>query len=515
MSTDKTSKMPRCGPDSFPMLNLDPDFIRRVRDVLENADFTEKGIPAHLNSDEIIRVTPRDMPHLLRLTSEGAPLDTLIRLLGFGLKVDVDAAERALRPMTIQSWIDGGILRAERSRIVASFTIFRQFGFLLAYDRRFQMLHNDIKPDCVPGPGDFTLILAHSMIREKAGSVMDLGTGSGILGLLASEHAERVVSTDINPRALNIAAFNIALNGVKNVELRDGSLFEPVKGESHDLIMMNSPCAISPENRFRFRDGGLEGDAFLQGILRQAPAHLAENGYFQIVAEWAHPRGIDWRSRLRDWFEGSGCDVWVIRLKTVGTGTYASNWVGETDKEGSRLYVKRWDKWMTYLERQGIEAVSTGVINMRRKRGGSNWFRVSEDVMQIDSYAGEAIHRGFVLRDFLSATSDDALLATPLKIEPNAAMQTVSRSNGDGWQSERITLQHGKGLHYAGNLDNHTAWLVGHCSGGKTVRQLIDELAVHLGVDSERIRRSTLAFFREMIERGMVLPPAVDGQTPN
>ena len=66
-------------------------------------------------------------------------------------------------------------------------------------------------------------------MRRPGEAALDLGTGCGIQALLAAKHAERVVATDVNPRALGFAAFNAALNGIETIELRDGSGFDPVR----------------------------------------------------------------------------------------------------------------------------------------------------------------------------------------------------------------------------------------------------------------------------------------------
>ena len=72
------------------------------------------------------------------------------------------------------------------------------------------------------------------------------GTGSGVHALLAAAHADRVVATDVNARALAFTELNAALNGLSNIECRPGSLFEPVAGETFDLITCNAPYVVSP-----------------------------------------------------------------------------------------------------------------------------------------------------------------------------------------------------------------------------------------------------------------------------
>ncbi len=76
--------------------------------------------------------------------------------------------------------------------------------------------------------------------------MLDLGTGSGVLGLRGASHCDRVTAVDINPRALMFAGFNAHLNFVDNIELLEGSWFEPVAGRRFDLIVSNPPYVVSP-----------------------------------------------------------------------------------------------------------------------------------------------------------------------------------------------------------------------------------------------------------------------------
>src|SRR5581483_11200196 len=109
--------------------------------------------------------------------------------------------------------------------------------------------------------------LAKLTVRRRVGSALDLGTGCGILALLAADHAGRVVATDVNPRAVNMAAFNARLNGLENVEALTGDLLAPVRGRRFGLIVANPPFVISPESGYLYRDGGRPGDDLLRELL--------------------------------------------------------------------------------------------------------------------------------------------------------------------------------------------------------------------------------------------------------
>ena len=71
-------------------------------------------------------------------------------------------------------------------------------------------------------------------------AVADVGTGSGILAFTAWQGgAARVVAADINPRALQYAGLNFALNDCANISLCEGSIERVV--QQADVIVSNPP----------------------------------------------------------------------------------------------------------------------------------------------------------------------------------------------------------------------------------------------------------------------------------
>lgn len=74
-------------------------------------------------------------------------------------------------------------------------------------------------------------------------SVLDVGTGSGVIAVFASlGGAGRVLAVDINPAALRSARRNARQHGVDGVmEVRRSDLFEQVGDERFDVITANLP----------------------------------------------------------------------------------------------------------------------------------------------------------------------------------------------------------------------------------------------------------------------------------
>jgi len=105
--------------------------------------------------------------------------------------------------------VDAGIAERRNGSLRGLVRVVPHDDLLIASDRL------DIEgADRVAGVHRPSATLAHLTVREPVERALDVGTGNGIQALLLSRHASRVVATDINPRALAFAAFNLALNDV-------------------------------------------------------------------------------------------------------------------------------------------------------------------------------------------------------------------------------------------------------------------------------------------------------------
>ena len=147
----------------------------------------------------------------------------------------------------------------------------------------------------VPRP-ETELLIERALARgpERAGSVADLGTGSGAIVLaLASERAEwRLVATDVAEDALVCARRNAAALGLRHIEFVLGDWLAPLASQRFDVIVSNppyiaaaDPALDAPELKYEPRlalAAGPDGLACLRTIVRQAPEHLASGGWLLL-----------------------------------------------------------------------------------------------------------------------------------------------------------------------------------------------------------------------------------------
>lgn len=481
----------------------------RFRELLVREGFTEQGVAETLGIEKVRAVSGQDVPLLLERTAGGTPREVLVRLFLISVPVEAEACRRTLTPAWVEELLSAGLIEKNGGEISACVQLLPFEGLYLASDvpRRVE---EGLSTDFVMGIGSSSLTLANFTIRRPVEQTLDLGTGCGFQALLAARHSQHVVATDRNPRAVRLAAFNARLSGCSNVECLQGDLFAPVQGREFGLVVSNPPFVISPERRYIYRDSGLGGDEITQTIVRQVPSLLAEGGFCQILCNWAHLRGQDWRQRLAVWVEGTGCDAWVLRSDTLEAGAYAAKWIRHTERDAPERFADRFRQWTEYYARQGIEAISGGLITLRRRRG-RNWFRVDDAPPRMLGPAGQSVAAGFALWDFLEQHPDDASLCqVALRRSPDCRLTQTLAPCDEGWRVEQMEMSLWRGLAYSGTVDPYVVHLTARCDGKRTVGELLSELAQAAGQDLATLAPTCLAVVRRLVAQGFLLPVAFE-----
>ncbi|MEM0073810.1 MAG: methyltransferase [Thermoplasmatales archaeon] len=114
-------------------------------------------------------------------------------------------------------------------------------------------------------PDDDSYLLAN--IKEIRGRVLELGCGSGIVGLSYASRGANVVMTDISKKAIMCAKENARRNSI-NVELLLSDLFDAIKGR-FDFCLFNPPYLPSGEPDDASWTGGIRGNEVTIRFLRK------------------------------------------------------------------------------------------------------------------------------------------------------------------------------------------------------------------------------------------------------
>jgi release factor glutamine methyltransferase len=138
-------------------------------------------------------------------------------------------------------------------------------------------------------PAEDSYLLADNLEIKPGQSVLEIGTGSGIVAMYASRLTDRITVTDINFDACMLAEKNFKANNIEDIEILFGNLFEVVKDRKFDVILFNTPYLPTEDDEvldetinYAF-DGGLNGRKDIDLFLNEVGNHLNDGGIVQMI----------------------------------------------------------------------------------------------------------------------------------------------------------------------------------------------------------------------------------------
>jgi methylase of polypeptide subunit release factors len=151
-------------------------------------------------------------------------------------------------------------------------------------------------------------------LRLKAGdSVLDVGTGTGVLAFVAARKgAKTVVATDVLENAVRSARLNASRLGLDEiVDVKDtGDLFEPVGDSRFDVIIFNPPWILGKAKSVYDRAIYDPGQGVVVEFARQARSFLTEGGrIYLFYSDASESTGQGSMSRLEKTLEENGLKI--------------------------------------------------------------------------------------------------------------------------------------------------------------------------------------------------------------
>ncbi|UGY92317.1 DUF7059 domain-containing protein [Streptomyces gobiensis] len=492
--------------------------IPRLRDAFLAVSFTADGLLELLGAPAYAALARSETVPALRATRGDGPLETLVRLFLLQHPVPYERARAALpaADALADNWLvqDGGAVRATVD--------IRPFGGPQGQD---WWIVSDLgcavggaagirtpegrpqrSEDIVLGVGGASTTLAGITVRTPVARALDLGTGSGVQALHAAQHATHVTATDLNPRALRFAGLTLALSGAPAPDLREGSLYEPVAREDpYDLIVSNPPFVISPGARLTYRDGGMAGDDVCRTLVQNSVDHLTEGGYCQLLANWQHIEGEDWRDRLRSWVPG-GCDAWIVQREVQDITQYAELWLRDSGDHRSdpAEYAARYDAWLDAFEQSNTHAIGFGWITLRKTETNAPSITIEEWAHPVEQPLGDAVRSHFERQDFLRTHDDAALLNTHFRLADDVVQEQVGAPGAE--DPEHVVFRQHRGMRRATQVDTVGAGFAGVCDGSLPAGRILDAIAQLVGEDPVQLRDRTPQAIRLLVEQGFLLP---------
>lgn len=445
----------------------------------------------------------RNLPLLRDRTRELRPLDVALRWFVAGISVDRAVAADRVPAETLAAFVDCGLLAVDGDELRPQAMVVPYEGMYIATDRSIDIEAGD-RPDIVLGVNRTTWLLHRFMLHEPVGTALDLGSGSGALALEAAAFCDKVTATDLNERAIALARFNVSLNLLDNVECLVGDTFEPVADRSFDRIYTNPPFFVTPSSTLMYCENDMELDGYCRRLTREAPAHLNEGGFLQMVCEWPEIKGQELSERLAEWVEGIGCDAWILKGYGEEVDSYAHKRLVETTSSTPESDQVIFEEWMRWYRDKGVRAIHGGMIALRKRSSGSNWIRIEEPPSSPREAFGHAVAERFAMFDLLhEKASDEALLGERLVLHANTVLHRDAVREEGKWKQGPAQLRVGDGIPAARAVDALILDMISLCDG-RPLGVVIDDFAERVSAPVEQVRAECLALVRKLAEEGFL-----------
>jgi len=499
-----------------PRLGLDDPTVQRLREQFERHDYrvttvvNRLGAAAHAalgrNQSTPGRRVLRDDHDGLAILTRLWPLQSEVT------RVDADAT----LPGLVEPLVAAGLLDGDADRVRARVDV-RPYASEdpITGENADAWVVADLTPglngridavaaDFVLGVSSASSSLAQLTSRRPVGRALDLGTGCGVQALHLARHSDRVVGTDVNLRALAHADLTCRLSGV-GVELRAGSLYDPVADERFDLITSNPPYVMSPPGaeRLTYREGSFTGDRLVELVVTEGARRLRADGTLQVLANWAHLDDGDWADRLRSWLAPSGCDAHVVQREVLDVNEYVELWLADAGLVDRPDYASRYATWLDYFDALGIVAVGMGWITVHNTGRTRPELTVEEWPHAIEQPIAAAIDARADAVDLLDGLGAADLLQRTWTL----ADDVVEESFGTPGMADphRIVLRQHRGFRRAIEVDTALGGVLGACDGELALDRIVAGVASLLAVDAARLSGDVVARVPDLVRDGYLL----------
>lgn len=142
-----------------------------------------------------------------------------------------------------------------------------------------------------PREDSFLILDALSNLNLRNMDVLDMGTGSGLLGLYCAQEGARVTVTDIHNEVLENVLLSASRLGLK-IKAAKSDLFSGIV-ERFDIVLFNPPYLPSEDIKDTTVDAGKDGRRLIDRFFEDLTDHLKRDGFaLLLVSTLNNPRSI-------------------------------------------------------------------------------------------------------------------------------------------------------------------------------------------------------------------------------
>lgn len=430
-------------------------------------------------------------------------------------------------------------------------------------------------PDHVPGVGNAPLSLLSAIPRRPGRRILDLGCGSGVLGLvLASDGGAgddgdtRVIGTDIHPRALMYARINAkALFGTASgagpgvsahrearvvdlgsgrptgtlgaeptdsphaellpegaspeecspsfvpVELREGSWFDPVDGETFDTVVCNPPFVMGPPVVDHvYRDSGLALDGASELVVSRVPDVLRPGGTAHLLVSWVLTEGETPGGHVGRWLPSEGIRAWLHVRSRVSPVEYVQTWVADESLDArSAAGSERTRRWLEYFSEHQVDSIGIGWLHLQRVEGPTELtVELLDHPLPPGADLGAEVREWCLRAEWLAAAGPATIVESSYAVRPGVALEDVSVADtgtGQGFTPLRRRLSRTDGPAWSHEVDPTVcSILAGLHPDGLSLGEVVELLCAARGWDAAALTTQVVPIAVDLVRHGIIVP---------
>jgi SAM-dependent methyltransferase len=490
----------------LPLTLAGPDAFANVRGFLIDSYYAERSVCERLNltnAADYLKLRPNPAsPYTIR-----DRLDALVRLFLIGEIVEHSQLESHIPAAVTEALCALGLIARYPGRPTdwyATAALYPAYELHIVSDR-----WTTPEASAIQGAADVvypaitvnTAQFLENLPEEPCERFLDLCAGTGIAALVAaSRYARHAWSADITEAAAHCAEFNRKLNGVENLTVVRGDLYDAVNDKTFDRIVANPPHMPSLKRAELWADGGQLGDEITRRIIEGLPKYLLPGGRFYCVTAGPDRKGEGFEGRIRGWLgtDAPQFDIFLFERRLFDPAQIAHQQAART--RGGLAEVELWKELFDQYEVERIfygpfvvekKAAAGEPVTVRRRKGPRLG---SAEIEWLRAWGTAAAHPE-MLRRLL-----DSRPVTARGLE----LRVVHRMHDGELAPQRFTLQTEYPFDVECPIQPWAAYLIGHCDGKTTGRQLLQFLKENQFLAADEPEEQFADFLRDMVSGGFL-----------
>ncbi len=336
---------------------------------------------------------------------------------------------------------------------------------------------------------------------EPCENCLDLCSGTGVAALTAAaRYAGHAWSLDITEACERCAEFNRLLNGLDNVTVARGDLYEPAGDLTFDRITANPPYMPSLRPAAVFAYGGELGDEITRRVVAGLPRYLRPGGRFYCITAGPDREKESFEQRVRGWLGDASPEFHIFLFeRQLFNPVYIANQQAARSKGGAEQV----NEWKQLFEKYGIENFFYGSVAIERRATAGNPVTVRR---KKGGRFGSAEFEW--LRRWETVAAETGIIGRILDSRPQAArsleLHVTHRVRESAFAPQEFRLETEYPFELECKIEPWTAYLIPRCDGKTTGRELLGWLQENGMVGAGAPEEEFADYLRVLISGGFL-----------